>query len=438
MFFRTIKNLFLLHEKIQQMNNIKDLHIEKEILPLFDFTLTMLSKNVVLEILKTPLKSKKDILSRQNIFKGIIENKKVLKDYSYTISYLLDVHHFLNDSRIEDYSHRKLRYKFLISKKEKASYKSRFTQLILLFHRLEFNYFSRLNLEVFPEFYREKIRNILAFLSSLNLNCLSELHREYKLKNSHFFKLATKILEAKSKKEILDFWDNLFLFEAYLSISNGIEKHSFSFPELTEKTINLAEFYHPLISNPVTNNFQSSSNVILLNGPNMSGKSTFLKAVSLCAYLGHLGIGIPAKKGEIPLFTDFSIAINRQDDILNGYSHFMTEIVNLKKVVEKASNNNNCFAVFDELFSGTNVEDAFEICKTTINGLCKFNKSLFFISTHIQELKQVKNNAVDTYYIECDLIDDIPTFTYKLKSGWSKIKVGRILFEKEGLNDMLN
>ncbi len=420
------------------MNNINDLHIEKEVLPLFDFTLTILSKKIVLETLKKPLKSKKEIRSRQNIFKGFIENKKVLKKYSYSLSYLLEVHHFLNDSKIEDYSTKKMRYKFLISNKEKAKYKSKFTQLILLFHRLEFNYFTRLNLDVFPKFYGDKIREIITFLSSLNLNYLSELHREYKLKNSHFFKLASKILDAKSKGEIIDFWDNLFLFEAYLSISNGIEKHNFSFPELTDKNINLVEFYHPLINNPVTNNFKSSNSVILLNGPNMSGKSTFLKAVSLCTYLGHLGIGIPAKKGEIPLFTNFSIAINRQDDILNGYSHFMTEIVNLKNVVKNASNGNKCFAVFDELFSGTNVEDAFEICKTTINGLCKFNNSLFFISTHIQELKQIENNDVNTYYIECDLINDIPSFTYKLKKGWSKIKVGRILFEKEGLNDMLN
>ena len=334
------------------MNNINDLHIEKEILPLFDFTLTMLTQKIVLEILKKPLKSKEDILSRQNIFKGFIENKKVLKDYSYSISYLLEVHHFLNDSKLEDYSNKKMRYTFLISKKEKTSYKSKLTQLILLFHRLEFNYFSRLNLDAFPKLYRNKIREIITFLSALNLNHLSELHREYKLKNSHFFKLASKILDAKSKGEILDFWDNLFHFEAYLSISNGIERHNFSFPELTDKNINLVEFYHPLINNPVTNNFQSSCNVILLNGPNMSGKSTFLKAVSLCTYFGHLGIGIPAKKGEIPLFTNFSVAINRQDDILNGYSHFMTEIVNLKKVVKKASNENKCFAVFDELFSG--------------------------------------------------------------------------------------
>lgn len=115
----------------------------------------------------------------------------------------------------------------------------------------------------------------------------------------------------------------------------------------------------------------------------------------------------------------------------------MTEVMNLKTVVENATNGKRCFAVFDELFSGTNVEDAFEICRTTINGLSKFKGSYFLISTHIQELKSVSNSRISNYYIDCELIGDKPTFTYKLKKGWSDIKVGRILFDKEGLNKLL-
>ena len=169
----------------------------------------------------------------------------------------------------------------------------------------------------------------------------------------------------------------------------------------------------------------------------MSGKSTFLKAVGLCIYLGHLGFGIPASIGEIPFCNHFSIQINRRDDILNGYSHFMTEIINLKNVVEKAAEGKQCFAIFDELFSGTNAEDAFEISKTTINGLSKFKNSWFLISTHIQDLKSVSSGRISNYYIDCELIGEKPIFTYKLKKGWSDIKVGRILFDKEGLNELL-
>lgn len=420
------------------MNNIKDLNIEKEILPLFDYSMNMFSRNKILEILEKPLQSTTDIIERQNILKGFSENEKILKDYSYTILYLNEVHFFLNDEKIEDLSKNKLKYKLFTSKQEKTRYTSKLNQLILFFHRLESKYFTRLRLEAFPKDYASNIKRILQFLSNFELHKFEHIIREKRLKDNHVIELTEKINELKSKELISPFWEDFFLFESYLSISFGITKNNFVYPIFIDNSIKLQDFYHPLLENPVKNNLETNSNVIVLNGPNMSGKSTFLKAVGLCMYFGHLGIGIPASEGEIPFCDYFSIEINRRDDILNGYSHFMTEVMNLKNVVEQATNGKQCFAVFDELFSGTNVEDGFEICKTTINGLSKFNHSYFFISTHIQELKNVSNGQIENYYIDCELIENIPTFTYQLKKGWSDIKVGRILFEKEGLNKMLN
>ena len=420
------------------MNNIKDLNIEMEILPLFDYSMNMFSRNKILEILEKPLQSTTDIIERQNILKGFSENEKILKDYSYTILYLNEVHFFLNDEKIENLSKNKLKYKLFTSKQEKTRYTSKLNQLILFFHRLESKYFTRLRLEAFPKDYASNIKRILQFLSNFELHKFEHLIREKRLKNNHVIELTEKIIELKRKELIRPFWEDFFLFESYLSISFGITKNKFVYPIFIDNSIKLQDFYHPLLENPVKNNLETNSNVIVLNGPNMSGKSTFLKAVGLCMYFGHLGIGIPASEGEIPFCDYFSIEINRKDDILNGYSHFMTEVMNLKKVVEQATNGKQCFAVFDELFSGTNVEDGFEICKTTINGLSKFNHSYFFISTHIQELKNVSNGQIENYYIDCELIENIPTFTYQLKKGWSDIKVGRILFEKEGLNKMLN
>jgi len=420
------------------MNNIRDLNIEKEILPLFDYSLNMLTKKKILQILETPLPSTKDIMKRQNILKGFEANHKILKDYSYTVLYLNEVHFFLNDEKIEDLSQNKLKYRLFASKQEKVRYISRFNQLILFFHRLQSKYFSRLDLNQFPDEYNSAIKRILQFLSNFELNKYENIVREHRLRDKHIIELTEIINELKKKDLISSFWEDLFLFEAYLSINLGIAKNDFVFPNFIEKGIKLIEFYHPLIDRPVKNDFETNSNVVVLNGPNMSGKSTFLKAVGLCMYFGHLGFAIPASRGDIPFCDNFSIEINRRDDILNGYSHFMTEVLNLKNVVKNASDGKKCFAVFDELFSGTNVEDAFEICKTTINGLSKYDSSYFLISTHIQELKSVSNQDISNYYIDCELIKDRPTFTYKLKKGWSDIKVGRILFDKEGLNKMLD
>ncbi len=419
------------------MNNLKDLNIEKELLPIFDYSLNLGAKEKIIDILNKPLNSTTEITERQNILKGFAENNIILKDYSYSASYINEVRFFLNDEKIEDLSNKKLKYLLFTTKNEKIRYASKFNQLILFLHRLQSKYFLKLDLKSFPEKYSLNIKRILQFLSHFELNKYEHITREYRLKDKHIIKLTEIINELKKRELITTFWEDLFLFEAYLSINFGIRNNNFTFPKFTKNHIKLINFYHPLINEPVKNNFETTSNLIILNGANMSGKSTFLKSVGLCLYFGHLGIGIPATIGEIPFCNHFSIAINRRDDILNGYSHFMTEIMNLKNVVNNASTGKQCFAIFDELFSGTNVEDAFEICKTTINGLSKYKNSYFIISTHIQELKNVANGEIENYYIDCVLKDNKPTFTYKLKKGWSDIKVGRILFEKEGLNKML-
>ncbi len=419
------------------MNNLQDLNIEEEILPLFDYSLNKFAKNKILKILKTPLETVDLIVERQNILRGFAANEPILKEYSYTVLYVNEVYFFLNTEKIEDLSQMKMRYKLFASQQEKMRYRGKFNQLILFFHRLQSRYFTRLDLKQFPPQYRVAITTILQFMSHFDLHKYELLIREGRLKDKHIIALTEIISTLKLKGLIAPFYDDLFLFEAYLSISNAISRNKFVFPNFAEGRIMLSDFYHPLVKNPIKNDFETATNVILLNGPNMSGKSTFLKSVGLCIYLGHLGIAIPASAGEMPFLNHFSIQINRRDDILNGYSHFMTEVVSLKNVVEKAAGGTHCFAIFDELFSGTNVEDAFEICKTTINGLTKFKNSFFIISTHIQELKNGSNSEVSNYYIDCELINNKPTFTYTLKKGWSDIRVGRILFDKEGLNDLL-
>lgn len=417
------------------MNNTQDLDIKNGILSIFDHSLNYFTKNKILEILETPLKFEYQIIERQNILKGFASNIKILDNYSYTVLYINEVHFFLNNYKVDD--NKKKWLLFFKTDINDIFFRNKIHQLILFFHRLESICFSRLNLKSFPESYQQDIKRIITFLSFFELRKYEEIIREKRLKNKHIKEITDKISRLKSENKIDTFWEDLFLFESYLSINKTIIERQFVFPTFGKRGMSLIDLYHPLVKNPIKNNFTVKNNVIVLNGPNMSGKSTFLKSVSLCVYLGNLGLGIPASKGIIPSFTEFSIGINKRDDILNGYSYFMTEILNLKNILLKATEEKKCFAVFDELFSGTNIEDALEICKTTINGLSKYPLSFFFVSTHIQGLKDLTNNNISTYYLDCDLIENIPTFTYKLKEGWSETKVGRILFEKEGLNKLL-
>ncbi|MCU7551180.1 hypothetical protein OCK74_18815 [Chitinophagaceae bacterium LB-8] len=423
------------------MTNINDLHILQEVLPLFDFTHNDFSKEALVSIFKEPLSSTEEILYRQEVLKGFIANLDFLKDYSYSRVDLFEVYTFLGNYSAIETSIRGLKLRLLLSERERHQTMGRYIQVVLLFHKLQLYYLKRIDTKHFPEGYKREILSINDFLSSFNLVYYEELIREQRFKIKHVMELIGIISEKASRGELTSFWKRYFLFEAYLSISKAIAKHEFSFPTFSETALSFEQLYHPLLKEPVKNSFTTSNNVNLLTGPNMSGKSTFLKAVGLCVYLGHLGLGVPASKAEMPIFDCISISINLNDDIVSGYSHFMTEVMNLKKVVMQAVNGKKCFAVFDELFRGTNIEDAVEISGTTVKGLLGFKNSFFFISTHLHQLKEmaeVKTEMVATYYIDCGLRDQIPEFTYLLQRGWSDLRVGRILFEKEGLNEMLD
>lgn len=420
------------------MNNISDLQIEKEILPLFDFTLNDFSKEAINKLLQEPLISISDILHRQDILKGFIANLNDLKEYSYSRVDFYEVHKLLLDT--STHNSKSIYLRLFLSEKERHQTRAKLIQFVVLFQRLHSFYIKRLDTSRFPEEFKKELQNMNDFLTSFNLSYYDELIREDKFKIKHITELAKLISSYQENGRVEIFYKRFFLFEAYMSISRCIYQNKFCFPSFTENGISFECLYHPLLKNPIKNSFTSNKNVILLTGPNMSGKSTFLKSVGLAVYLAHIGVGVPATKAELPHFVHLSISINHNDDILSGYSHFMTEIMRLKQVLIEASKNKKCFAIFDELFKGTNIEDAVQISSTTINGFTRFNNCFFFISTHLHQLKEietVKSKQVETYYLDCEVKDDMPIFKFLVKEGWSDLKVGQLLFEKEGLNKLL-
>jgi DNA mismatch repair protein MutS len=422
------------------MTNTSDLHIEDEIVPLFDSTYNLFSGRILRDMLMEPLESESDILFRQKVLKGFIGNREILKEYSFSRFNLSDIYDFLESFSAGSFFGMHLRRKLMFSEKERNQKRGKLMMLVLLFSKIHSTYISKINRKIFPDEYADELLRLNLFFVDFELEHYELIIRKKKLRVRHIVELMKIITEKVTSGQAAAFWKSWYSFEAYLSISVGIIRHGYVFPTFENTTFALEGLYHPLIKNPVKNDFIAEKNVILLTGPNMSGKSTLLKAVSLCVYLGHKGLAVPASKVTMPFFTTISVAINLTDSIVSGYSHFMSEVITLKNVITEAQKGERCFAVFDELFRGTNIEDALEISTVTIKGVIKFTNSLFIISTHLHQLKdieEIRNNRVTTSYIECEINGNTPAFTYKLKNGWSDLKLGRILFDREGLNSML-
>jgi DNA mismatch repair ATPase MutS len=182
------------------------------------------------------------------------------------------------------------------------------------------------------------------------------------------------------------------------------------------------------------------SNFIFLTGANMAGKSTFIKAVGTAVFLAHLGMGVPAKEMRLSLFDGILSNINVVDNIAKGESYFFNEVQRIKNTIIKINNNNKWLVLIDELFKGTNVQDAMKCSSTVIEGLIKIKNAVFILSTHLYEIgEELKRHLnISFKYFETTVKDDQLDFSYQLKDGISNDRLGYLILKREKVVEMLD
>jgi DNA mismatch repair ATPase MutS len=111
----------------------------------------------------------------------------------------------------------------------------------------------------------------------------------------------------------------------------------------------------------------------------------------------------------------------------------------IKSTVEKISDGKNWFILIDELFKGTNIQDAMKCSTTVIEGLHKMNNALFVLSTHLYEIAEdlKKHSNIQFRYFETQVVNDQLLFSYHLKEGISNDRLGYLILKKEGVVDLL-
>src|SRR5574343_3784 len=232
--------------------------------------------------------------------------------------------------------------------------------------------------------------------------------------------------------------------DAYLSLAKAAKKFHFTYPEVVEAQepcIEAEGLYHFLLEVPVAYEVKlnQSANFIFLTGANMAGKSTFIKAAGLAAYMAHIGMGVPAKKMKISRLDGILSNIQVTDNIMKGESFFFNEVQRIKKTIERISDGKKWLILIDELFKGTNQEDAVKRSTVVIEGLRKLPNALFILSTHLYEIgHQLKNYPnIQFRYFETAIQDDQLLFSYQLKEGISNDRLGFLILKREGVVQML-
>lgn len=231
--------------------------------------------------------------------------------------------------------------------------------------------------------------------------------------------------------EDLPKWFEAFAeFEAFISL--GIFKFKnpdYIFPEINEDgaKFKAEELIHPLLfqSEVVSNDFtiNQSTEISIITGANMTGKSTFLRTVGINLVLAMTGCPVAAKEFSfIPmkLFTSMSTS----DSLSDGTSYFNAEILRLRKLVENLENGEPQFIILDEILKGTNSQDKLTGSELFLQKLMKSNV-LFscLIATHDLDLTKIEDRfplKIKNYCFELQNIDGELETDYKLQKGVTK------------------
>ncbi len=246
------------------------------------------------------------------------------------------------------------------------------------------------------------------------------------------------------KHEMLDLVDLYSQLDAYYSMATACIQYQLAFPEFIERDqpfFEVEQLYHPLLATPVAYDIALTPdrNFLFLTGANMAGKSTFIKAVGVSVFLAHVGMGVPATKMKLSLFDGLLSNIQVEDNIIKGESFFFNEVQRIRKTIDKISDGRKWLILIDELFKGTNVQDAMKCSTTVIEGLRKMKNAQFILSTHLYEigdsLSQYPN--IIFRYFETEVKDDQLVFSYHLKEGVSNDRLGYLILKREGVVNML-
>lgn len=252
------------------------------------------------------------------------------------------------------------------------------------------------------------------------------------------------LLRKKYRKQLYTLLDLIYLFDVFDTIASRAATKEMAYPEYVHSAqpkISIKGLFHPLLENAVTNDVQidETKNLIFLTGPNMAGKSTFLKSIGLSVYLAHIGFPVPARYMQTTLYHGLITTINLADNRLLGYSHFYSEVKRVKETALVIKEQKNVFVIFDELFRGTNVKDAFDASLLIISAFAKIKSCSFLVSTHItevaRELAATKNIRFN--YFDSALIHDKPVYNYKLHEGVSEERMGILIVRNEKITEIL-
>ena len=224
--------------------------------------------------------------------------------------------------------------------------------------------------------------------------------------------------------------------DAMLSMAEFGTSPKFTVPEITADgpRFDAKGLFHPRVDQAVGNPVSTdrSCNVVYLTGPNMAGKTTFLRSVGIAQILAQAGMRVPATHLCISPVECLFTGINTTDVLTEGVSYYLAEVRRIKEAAQHLAKGARSLMLFDEVFKGTNVMDATEATRMVVESCVGIKSSMFIFSSHLSELSSgLASHGVMQRSFAGTILDGRPCYSYEIQEGHSDQRMGLHLLEQE-------
>ena len=233
-------------------------------------------------------------------------------------------------------------------------------------------------------------------------------------------------------EQLLEVSDVISTLDALVSLSVSSENLNLVRPKLNEEhKLEIIDGKHPVVEfvnsgSYVENDIVMNENVntLLITGPNMSGKSTYMRQLAISVILAQAGSFVPAKEANLPIFDKIFTRIGASDDLVSGESTFMVEMKEANNAIENATKNS--LILFDELGRGTSTYDGMSLAFSILEYINEFIKCKTLFSTHYHELTELENRVegIKNIHVDASETDDGVVFSHKMLDGPSSKSYG--------------
>ena len=223
--------------------------------------------------------------------------------------------------------------------------------------------------------------------------------------------------------------------DVILSLAEVAVKNNFVKPTINSniKELKIIDGRHPVVEQfmnkgefVVNDTFldDGDNKIMIITGPNMAGKSTYMRQVAIITLLAHIGSFVPAKEAQIPITDRIFTRVGASDDLAFGQSTFMVEMSEVANILANATDKS--LIVLDEIGRGTSTFDGLAIAWSVVEYLSKNFKSKTLFATHYHELTELEGviPGVKNYKISVKELDDDVVFLRKIVRGGASRSFG--------------